>query len=121
MRNASRKTKIQNPFYTIYNKHYRSTNPKVSGLNGSGRSPAALDVARARADGILGDALPTFHIHTVTVPGAAAAWCDTVEQFGRLKLAGNLPYMTSYYFPNDHKGGMGLHLSRRYPHFLQNR
>ena len=60
---------------------------QVSGLNGSGRSPAALDLDRVRADGILGDSLPTFHVHTVTVPGAAAAWCDTVERFGRLKLA----------------------------------
>ena len=61
---------------------------QVSGLNGSGRSPAALDLDRVRADiGVTGDSLPTFHVHTVTVPGAAAAWCDTVQRFGRLKLA----------------------------------
>ncbi|CAM9743237.1 unnamed protein product, partial [Phaeothamnion confervicola] len=35
------------------------------------------------------DKLPQFHAHTVTVPGAAAAWCDAVERFGsgRLSLA----------------------------------
>ncbi len=57
----------------------------VHALNGSGRSPAALDLARVRADGFA-DGLPPFHAHTVTVPGAAAAWEDTVKRFGRLSL-----------------------------------
>lgn len=57
----------------------------VHGLNGSGRSPAALDLARVRADGF-SDGLPPLHAHTVTVPGAAAAWEDTVKRFGTLSL-----------------------------------
>ncbi len=57
----------------------------VHALNGSGRSPAALDLARVRADGFT-DGIPPFHAHTVTVPGAAAAWEDTVKRFGALSL-----------------------------------
>jgi len=57
--------------------------------NGSGRSPAALtretayDAAIAETGG--GEKprrLPAFHAHTVTVPGAAAAWHTLLERFG---------------------------------------
>jgi gamma-glutamyltranspeptidase/glutathione hydrolase len=59
----------------------------LTALNASGRAPAALDLARVRADGIEGDALPAFHAHTVTVPGACAGWCDTIERHGALPLS----------------------------------
>ena len=66
---------------------------RVHGLNGSGRSPLGLDAARARATG--GPAgrpaatagLDPSSVHCVTVPGAAAAWADTVAQFGTLPLS----------------------------------
>ncbi|KAG8470624.1 hypothetical protein KFE25_009045 [Diacronema lutheri] len=57
----------------------------VAALNGSGRSPAALTLARAREDCHLSPkapCLPPLHAHTVTVPGAVAAWCDAVEALG---------------------------------------
>ena len=49
----------------------------------SGRSPAALSlklIQQKKFD--LNNPLPRDHGLTVTVPGAAAAWCDTVEKFG---------------------------------------
>lgn len=58
---------------------------KVEALNGSGRSPAALDLAAARERGCAGE-LPLRSALTVTVPGACAAWCDLAERFGRLPL-----------------------------------
>jgi len=58
---------------------------EVAALNGSGRSPAALDLAAARARGATSE-LPVRSALTVTVPGACAAWCDLAERFGRLPL-----------------------------------
>jgi gamma-glutamyltranspeptidase / glutathione hydrolase len=49
----------------------------------SGRAPAALTLARANDDGFNeNNPIPQQHGHAVTVPGAAAAWIDTVEKFG---------------------------------------
>jgi gamma-glutamyltranspeptidase / glutathione hydrolase len=49
---------------------------ELHGLNGSGRSPAVLDGARADSHGP----------RSVTVPGAVRAWADLAERFGRLGL-----------------------------------
>ncbi len=57
----------------------------VTALNGSGRAPKALTIDRLRSEG-LGDSLPAFHGHTVTVPGAVAAWSDLAERHGTLPL-----------------------------------
>ena len=59
----------------------------VRGLNGSGRCPAALDLAAVRAAGPTAAALDAASVHCITTPGAAAAWVDTIERFGRLPLA----------------------------------
>lgn len=55
---------------------------ETHGINGSGRTPAALTMARVRADRITGPELPHTSPHTVTVPGACAGWADTVTKFG---------------------------------------
>lgn len=49
---------------------------RLHGLNGSGRSPAAIDDVRVDAAGP----------RSVTVPGAVLAWADLAERFGRLGL-----------------------------------
>ncbi|KDQ14217.1 hypothetical protein BOTBODRAFT_175004 [Botryobasidium botryosum FD-172 SS1] len=58
----------------------------VKALNGSGRSPQALTLEVARSKGITGRNIPATSLNSVTVPGAAAAWADTVETFGSGKL-----------------------------------
>ena len=62
---------------------YDASSRRVSSLNGSGRAPAALDLARVARDGFR-DGLPPLHAHTITVPGACAGWCDMLERHGRL-------------------------------------
>jgi gamma-glutamyltranspeptidase / glutathione hydrolase len=65
---------------------YDAARRSVSALNGSGRAPADLSLARLQREGF-GEALPPFHPYTITVPGACAAWCDLLERFGRLPLS----------------------------------
>ncbi|KAJ3750548.1 gamma-glutamyltranspeptidase [Lentinula detonsa] len=55
---------------------------QVKALNGSGRSPEKLTLDYARSRGLTGRSIPTTDLNAVTVPGAAAAWVDTVEKFG---------------------------------------
>lgn len=69
---------------------YNAESKKVSALNGSGRSAMNSSLAGMRRD--LGlrphqpGTIPTTSVHSVTVPGAAAGWVDTVDRFG----SGNL-------------------------------
>lgn len=58
---------------------------EVSALDGSGRAPRELSLERLAREGI--GELPPFHAHTVTVPGACAAWFDLVERHGSLAMA----------------------------------
>ena len=64
---------------------YDAEKRTVKGVNGSGRSPAGLSIDYLRDHGVDG-ALPRFSVHTVTVPGAAAGWVDTIETFGTLTM-----------------------------------
>lgn len=70
---------------------YDAKTKKVSALNGSGRAPGNSTLETIRKDlgipaGKLGK-IPTNSVHSVTVPGAAAGWVDTVERFGSGKLS----------------------------------
>jgi gamma-glutamyltranspeptidase/glutathione hydrolase len=67
--------------------YYDAATRRVRALNGSGRSPAALtlDVGRSAA-GPGAARLPDQHPHSVTVPGAPAAWEDVVTTLGRLPM-----------------------------------
>ncbi|KAL0090827.1 gamma-glutamyltranspeptidase [Phycomyces blakesleeanus] len=63
--------------------YYDAKSKTVRGLNGSGRTPAALTLEHLRnIDKIKQRVLPSNSAHAVTVPGAAAAWVDTVKTFG---------------------------------------
>jgi gamma-glutamyltranspeptidase / glutathione hydrolase len=70
---------------------YDAKTKKVHALNGSGRSSAKLDLPALRKEldikpGQKGS-MHYLSVHTVTVPGAAAGWVDTVEKFGSGKLS----------------------------------
>lgn len=60
---------------------------RLYGYNGSGRSPAGLDLAtvqaRAAANGGL---IPSFGAITTTVPGAVDGWFALHDRFGRLPM-----------------------------------
>jgi gamma-glutamyltranspeptidase/glutathione hydrolase len=60
---------------------YDAASRTLHGINGSGSAPAALTIDRLRARGI--DSMPQTGIHSVTVPGAVAAWSRLSERFGR--------------------------------------
>jgi gamma-glutamyltranspeptidase / glutathione hydrolase len=70
--------------------YYEAASGRVFAMNGSGRAPAALTLDRARADADAAappsssppSSLPPYHPHTITVPGAAAGWCDAVSRWG---------------------------------------
>ncbi|MCK5141331.1 MAG: gamma-glutamyltransferase, partial [Candidatus Heimdallarchaeota archaeon] len=64
---------------------YDNQKKQVFGLNASGRAPAMLNVDKLNSIGIK-DNLPPLSVHTITVPGAAAGWVDTVEKFGTMSL-----------------------------------
>ncbi|KAI3397685.1 hypothetical protein diail_10454 [Diaporthe ilicicola] len=59
---------------------------KVHALNGSGRSPANATLHDVCRDLNITDrdsgAIPNTSIHSVTVPGAAAAWLDIIDKYG---------------------------------------
>lgn len=58
---------------------------KLHGLNGSGRSAAALTPAVMQQHGHT--TMPSHGWFTVTVPGAPAGWRDLHERFGKLPFA----------------------------------
>lgn len=70
---------------------YNAKTSKVESMNGSGRSAEKSSLEQMRQDlgvkpGQLGS-IPMSSVHSVTVPGAAAGWVDTVEKFGSGKVA----------------------------------
>ncbi|OLS25364.1 MAG: putative gamma-glutamyltransferase YwrD [Candidatus Heimdallarchaeota archaeon LC_3] len=64
---------------------YNNRNKNIFGINGSGRAPKELSINYLNNIGVK-DTIPIFSPHTVTVPGAAAGWIDTIEKFGSLTI-----------------------------------
>jgi gamma-glutamyltranspeptidase/glutathione hydrolase len=64
---------------------YDAASGELHGINGSGGAPAALTIDRLRSSGFA--SMPQSGIHSVTVPGAVAAWSMLSARFGRLPLA----------------------------------
>ncbi|KAF8335010.1 gamma-glutamyltranspeptidase [Cantharellus anzutake] len=62
--------------------YYDASSQEVCGLNGSGRAPKKISIDIVRDSGVHGSNIPATSMHSVTVPGAAAAWVDVVESFG---------------------------------------
>lgn len=70
---------------------YNAETKKVHALNGSGRASVNTSLERMRQDlglkpGQSGN-IPMTSAHSVTTPGAAAGWVDTVERFGSGRLS----------------------------------
>jgi hypothetical protein len=66
---------------------YSPVTKRVHAVNGSGRAPKALTLAKARELGLSGLRIPNDSVHAGTVPGSAAAWVDLHEKFGSKKLS----------------------------------
>lgn len=71
----------------VFALYYDASTRSVKGINGSGRSPAALTLAKAHETGLKGKNIPRTNINCVTVPGSAAAWCDIHSEWGSGKLS----------------------------------
>ena len=65
---------------------YDAQTKTVKAFNGSGHSPAKLNIDHVRSQGVTGNKIPATNLNSVTVPGCAAAWVDTVEKLGSGKL-----------------------------------
>lgn len=70
--------------------YYNAKDKSIRALNGSGRAPKNTTVDQIRGELGLAQGtnskIPTLSPLSVTVPGAAAGWVDTVEKFGSGKL-----------------------------------
>jgi gamma-glutamyltranspeptidase/glutathione hydrolase len=65
--------------------YFDSGTGQISALNGSGRAPGDLTLARLQKEGLENE-LPPYHPYTITVPGACAGWFDLHERFGSLPM-----------------------------------
>ncbi|MGE5186884.1 MAG: gamma-glutamyltransferase family protein [Acidobacteriota bacterium] len=65
--------------------HYAAATGKITALNGSGRSPAALTLDAVSSRGFT--QIPDTGGLPVTVPGACAGWADLIAAHGKLSLA----------------------------------
>jgi len=71
--------------------YFDAKTKKVHALNGSGRSPKNASLQQVQKDlghkSGAGGNIPMMSALSVTVPGAAAGWVDTVEKFGSGKVS----------------------------------
>ncbi|KAI8801392.1 gamma-glutamyltranspeptidase [Cladochytrium replicatum] len=66
---------------------YNAKDKSVKGLNASGRAPGKLTLDYAKnVLGLTGSSIPASNINSVTVPGAAQGWYDSLKYFGSGKL-----------------------------------
>ncbi|MBE2240704.1 MAG: gamma-glutamyltransferase family protein [Caldilineaceae bacterium] len=65
--------------------YFDAKTQQVTGLNGSGRAPAAASIDALTSLGYAN--MPTYTGHTVSIPGAVAGWSDLLERHGRMTLA----------------------------------
>ncbi len=66
--------------------YYDAASKTVRALNGSGRAPSGLNLDVLTKAGIT-DKWQPFSVHSITVPGAAAGWCDTIAELGTKEMA----------------------------------
>ncbi|CAL8306232.1 unnamed protein product [Lota lota] len=67
---------------------YNASTGDIRCVNGSGRSPRAQSLELLEGRGYSAEAPPpAFDALNVTVPGAPACWCDTVQMFGSHKVS----------------------------------
>ncbi|XP_068174664.1 glutathione hydrolase-like YwrD proenzyme [Antennarius striatus] len=67
---------------------YNGETGEIRGINGSGRSPRAQTLDFLEGCGYTAQAPPSpFDALNITVPGAPACWCDTIQLFGSQKLS----------------------------------
>lgn len=70
--------------------YFDAKTKSIRALNGSGRAPKNTTVEQIRGELGLAEGknskIPTLSPLSVTVPGAAAGWVDTIERFGSGKL-----------------------------------
>ncbi|XP_059196307.1 glutathione hydrolase-like YwrD proenzyme [Centropristis striata] len=67
---------------------YNGNTGKIRGINGSGRTPRAQTLDFMEGRGYTAEAPPSpSDALNVTVPGAPACWCDTIQMFGSQKLS----------------------------------
>ena len=97
---------------------YNAETKKVSAMNGSGRSAVKGSLKQVQHDlgpesRTAGAKIPTTSVHSVTVPGAAAGWVDTVERFG----SGNLS-LEQILTPAIKLGEEGFPVSELAAHFV---
>lgn len=85
---------------------YEASSGQLYGLNGSGRSPQTATIKRY--DDLGYKKMPTYGIHSVTVPGCASGWEAAAQRFGRLGLSQALTPAISY-AEEGFAVGPGLH------------
>ncbi len=73
---------------------YDAQRGELHGLNGSGRSAQAASIQAYQDLGFT--TMPTYGIHSVTVPGCADGWEMAAQRFGKLGLAAALQPAISY-------------------------
>src|SRR5579872_2561267 len=66
--------------------YWEAKTGKLTGINASGWTPAALTLAALKAHGYE-SAMPQDGIHSVTTPGCVAGWSALHKRFGRLAWA----------------------------------